>query len=210
MNDGVDELAGTGTSGPQLTTGPRLLKLGESIELRFSLPDGATHRDLAEMVRLGLFRRDLYHRLNVVTLQIPPLRERKEDLPLLVDRFLDQFGKEYGKPIRGVTRRAMNALLSHHWPGNVRELKNTIEGLVVFASSGARLDLDDLPEEVGGSPSTSPDLPIRVGMSLAEVERTMIEETLRSVGYDKPRAAQTLGIGLRTLYRKVKLYEIDC
>ena len=170
----------------------------------------ATHRNLEERVERGAFRQDLYYRLRVVALRVPPLRERREDIPLLVDEFLRTFNKEHGRRVTGITRGALQQLQTYDWPGNVRELRNAVEGMVVFAEGKRPLDASDLPQDVktaarGGEAAA---VSVPIGWSMAEVEKRFLEETLRAVGYDKPRAAETLGIGLRTLYRKLKEYEL--
>jgi DNA-binding NtrC family response regulator len=145
------------------------------------------------------------------TLRLPPLRERGEDLPLLVDRFLREMNREHGRRVTGVTRGALAHLAAHDWPGNVRELRSTLEGMVVFTEGRRPLDVSDLPLSLRQRPAASPGegtISLSLDMSLAEAEKRFMEETLRSVGYDRPRAAETLGIGLRTLYRKLKEYEI--
>jgi DNA-binding NtrC family response regulator len=169
----------------------------------------ATNKSLEELVARGRLREDLYDRLRVVTVRVPPLRERSEDIPLLAELFLREFNREHGRRVTGITRGALQQLLTYEWPGNVRELKNTMEGMVVFADGRRPLDVSDLPQDLQNARRadvTSVTLP--VGLSMAEVEKRFIEETLRSVRYDKPRAAEMLGIGLRTLYRKLKEYEI--
>ncbi len=170
----------------------------------------ATNRNLEAEVKSGRFREDLYYRLNVVTIELPPLRERREDIPLLVEAFIRELSGEHGKPIRGVTKGAMHALNRYHWPGNVRELKNAIEGMVLFAEPGQLLGVDDLPEFLLDSEGTDPGevVPVRVGMTLEEAERRLIAATYRTSGGNKRRAAATLGIGLRTLYRKLKEYDL--
>ena len=167
----------------------------------------ATNRDLGALVREGRFREDLYYRLNVASIHLPPLRERKSDIPLLVDEFIGQFAEENRKRIKGVTRGAMELLMQYDWPGNVRELRNLIEGMVVFGHDGEPLDVGDLPNHLRVQPSESRDLGLRVGMTMEEIEKRAIEETLKATGYDKQRTAQILGIGLRTLYRKMKQYQ---
>ena len=180
----------------------------------------ATNRALEELVRDERFRKDLYYRLNVVKIQVPALRQRREDIPLLVDAFIKEFNRENGKNIAGISRGAVRLLQRYDWPGNVRELKNTIEGMVVFAPNDAVLGAEDLPDNVleslgighisdriPESDSAFKRMKIPVGTSLAEVERIAIEETLRATGDDKAQAARTLQIGLRTLYRKLKEYK---
>ena len=168
----------------------------------------ATHRDLGAEVRAGRFREDLFYRLSVVHIRMPPLRERPEDIPLLVETFLRELNREHGRKVTGVTRGVLDRLLRYPWPGNVRELKNAIEGMVVFAEGRRALDVTDLPAAIREIESPSEQLQIAVGMTVEEVERRLIAATLRNTGYDKPRAAATLGIGLRTLYRKIQRYGI--
>jgi len=171
----------------------------------------ATNRDLEQQVKEGKFREDLYFRLNVVTIKLPPLRERKQDIPRLVEAFLREFNIEHEKYITGISRGAMDLLMQYHWTGNVRELKNTIEGMMVLSASGRLLDVSDLPEHILRQvelKTPAADIHVRVGMTMEEIEKIAIEHTLRSVGYDKQKAAEILGIGLRTLYRKQKRYQL--
>ena len=165
----------------------------------------ATNRDLAEEVRAGRFREDLFYRLSVVRVRMPPLRERPEDIPLLVEDFIREFDREHGRRVTGITRGVLDRLMRYPWPGNVRELRNTIEGMVVFAEGRRALDLSDLPDALREVESAGEKLELRVGMTVEEAERQLIAATLRHCGNDKPRAAAMLGIGLRTLYRKLKL-----
>ncbi|MEK7316332.1 MAG: sigma-54 dependent transcriptional regulator [Candidatus Eisenbacteria bacterium] len=167
----------------------------------------ATNRPLDVLVSRGEFREDLYYRLRVVLLEVPSLRERTEDVPLLVEAFIREFNREHVRKVSGITRGAMDRLIHYEWPGNVRELKNTIEELVIFTEGKRVLDVSDLPlalrQQRG---ATAPDLHLHVGMSMQEIERAAIEATMRTVAYDKQKAAKILGIGLRTLYRKLKEY----
>jgi DNA-binding NtrC family response regulator len=167
----------------------------------------ATNRRLDLMAARGQFREDLYYRLKVIQLEVPPLRDRREDIPLLVEAFIHEFDKEHGRKVTGVTRGVVDRMMEYEWPGNVRELRNTIEEMVIFAQGRRVLDVSDLPITIRQQRSTaSPAMPVSVGMSMNEIERAALEATLRSVGYDKQRAAKILGIGLRTLYRKQKEY----
>jgi DNA-binding NtrC family response regulator len=171
----------------------------------------ATNRDLEQQVKEGKFREDLFFRLNVVTIKLPPLRERKQDIPRLVEAFLREFNIEHEKYITGISRGAMDLLMQYRWPGNVRELKNAIEGMMVLSASGRMLDVSDLPEHILRQvelKTPAADIHVRVGMTMEEIEKIAIEHTLRSVGYDKQKAAEILGIGLRTLYRKQKRYQL--
>jgi DNA-binding NtrC family response regulator len=169
----------------------------------------ATNRSLEKMVEEGSFRDDLYYRLQVVNISVPPLRTRKEDIPLLVDFFIKESAEKNGRPSLGVTRNAVDALARYDWPGNVRELKNIIEGMVIMAKVDRPLDVSDIPEHVRQTtaPSVS-DIRLPAGATMAEVERIVIEETMKVSGYNKEICAKTLGIGLRTLYRKLKEYDI--
>jgi DNA-binding NtrC family response regulator len=169
----------------------------------------ASNRDLAESVAAGSFREDLYYRLNVATIHLPPLRDRKSDIPLLVDEFIGEFNAENKKKVSGLTRGAMELLMQYDWPGNVRELRNLVEGMVVFGRDGRPLDVGDLPTHIRTQASPHRDMHMRVGMTMTEVEKVAIEETLKATGYDKQRTAEMLEIGLRTLYRKMKQYEIS-
>jgi DNA-binding NtrC family response regulator len=164
----------------------------------------ATNRDLAAEVRGGRFREDLFYRLSVVRIHMPPLRERPEDVPLLVETFLREFAREHGRRVTGISRGVLDRLVHYSWPGNVRELRNTIEGMVVFAEGRRTLDLSDLPDALREVDSAGEKLELRVGMTVEEAERQLIAATLRHLGNDKPRTAAMLGIGLRTLYRKLK------
>ncbi|HEY2954671.1 MAG TPA: sigma-54 dependent transcriptional regulator [Candidatus Eisenbacteria bacterium] len=168
----------------------------------------ASNRDLAADVQSGRFREDLYSRLSVVRVEMPPLRERLEDIPLLTESFLREFNRDHGRRVTGITRGVLERLMAYPWPGNVRELSNAIEGMVVFAQGRRPLDLSDLPERLRSVETRSPRLELAVGMTVEEAERQLIAATLRATGQDKPRAAAMLGIGLRTLYRKIKQYGI--
>ena len=164
----------------------------------------ATHRDLESAIRTGGFRQDLYFRLNVVQLKLPPLRERKSDIPLLVNAFLEKFADPQ-KPPRTISEDAMRRLVAYDWPGNVRELENAVERAVALGS-GPILHLGDLPsnlQHVSGEslPDTDEVVP------LEEMERRAILRALRETGGDKLAAARLLGIGKTTLYRKLKLYQ---
>ena len=166
----------------------------------------AAPRDLASDVRAGRFRADLYERLSVVRVQMPPLRERREDIPLLVEAFVREYNREHGRKVTGITRGALERLMRHAWPGNVRELKNAIEGMILFVEGRRALDLSDLPEALREAESAGEKLELTVGMTLEEAERLLLAATLSHTGFDKPRAAAMLGMGLRTLYRKIKQY----
>ncbi|MFM8414013.1 MAG: sigma-54-dependent transcriptional regulator [Planctomycetota bacterium] len=176
----------------------------------------ATNRNLEEAIESGGFRSDLYHRLKVVTVAIPPLRERAGDIPLLIEHFVKQFAKRHGKSIRGVSLAARVKLGSYPWPGNVRQLRNVVESMVVV-DCDETLDVDDLPLElapdapaaaVAGPVEMNSGLQSLVGKPLEEVERIFIAETLKLTGGNREQAAALLGIGERTLYRKIKEYQL--
>ena len=214
----------------------------------------ATNRNLAAEIDSGRFRQDLYYRLSVVTVTIPALRERRDDIPLLVERFRDLFAEEHGRDVTGVTPGALAVLVAYSWPGNVRELKNVIESAVLF-SQGTKIDVTDLPDVVrrgsagsappviavpgllgGAAASAPPALPaapapplalsapaapeaipayaeavpvgaVLVGRTMAEIEKEAILATLEASGRNRRKAAERLGIGLRTLQRKLKEYQ---
>jgi DNA-binding NtrC family response regulator len=169
----------------------------------------ASNRPLDRAVVEGRFREDLLYRLKVVVIHLPPLRERKSDIPLLADHFLREFNAQNGKSVSGLTRGAMELLMQHDWPGNVRELRNLMEGMVVFGKDGKPLDVGDLPVEIRSKAPAPRTLSVPIGTTMSAIERQVIEETLKAFGYDKPKAAKALDIGLRTLYRKMKEYDID-
>ena len=128
----------------------------------------------------------------------------REDIPLLADEFIRQFAAENDKGLSGISARALDLLLEYGWPGNVRELKNCIEGMVVMCAHDGRLEVDDIPRYINRRERVLPGVGFRVGMSMEEIEKIAIQETLKAVGYDRRRAAEILKIGLSTLYRKEK------
>jgi DNA-binding NtrC family response regulator len=166
----------------------------------------STSRDLAGDVAAGRMRADLLERIAVVRIVVPPLRERREDVPFLVQAAIRAFNREHGRRITGITRGALERLVQHGWPGNVRELRTAIEGMVVAARGRRRIDLSDLPPALRDAGPRGEDLRLAVGMTIEEVERQLLLATLRTTGNDKRRAASMLGIGLRTLYRKIARY----
>ncbi len=173
----------------------------------------ATNQDLEALVEAGRFRRDLYHRLNVVSIRLPSLVERSQDIPILTDHFIKMFSKKHGKQIKGMTPAARHRLQTYNWPGNVRELRNVIESMVVVDYDGI-LDVDDLPEHLAGDNGRQVDpsnvsLAALVGRSMEELEKMFIAETLRATGGNREEAARMLGIGERTLYRKIKEYGLS-
>ncbi len=166
----------------------------------------ATNKDLKAEVEAGRFREDLYYRLNVIHLEVPPLRERKEDIPLLMAHFLETFNERNKRKVEGFTTRARSAMLAYDWPGNIRELGNCVESAVVLASKKL-IDLDDLPNNIR-SASLEERVVIPVGSSIEQAEKALIIATIASVGGNKSKAAETLGLARKTLYRKLEEYEI--
>ena len=163
----------------------------------------ATNRDLLSEVGAGRFREDLYYRLNVIAVTAPPLRARREDIPLLVDHFLLTYCAKNGKARMTVSRGALDRMLEYPWPGNVRELENVVERAVVL-SRGDTLTEQDLPESIASaSPAGPRALEFSLGTPLSEIELRVIRETLRHTKGDKSLAAQLLGISTRTIYRKL-------
>ncbi len=166
----------------------------------------ATNQDLRAAVKEGRFREDLYYRLNVIALRVPPLRERRDDIPLLAEHFLRLYGERNGRRLSGLSRPAAEALLRYDWPGNVRELENTIERAVVLCRTGA-VEIEDLPIEVRsgtGGVSDGKSVTFAIGTPLGEIERRVIHSTLAHVGGDKRLCAQLLGIATRTIYRRLE------
>jgi DNA-binding NtrC family response regulator len=187
----------------------------------------ASNEDLMKLVREGRFREDLYHRLNVISIQLPPLRERKEDIPLMIERFLQQFCQENGKPPRIFTHSAMKLLMDYDWPGNVRELENVVERAVVLSTQEA-MDLDLLPETVRTREIVRgvrlqlaeflPPLPGQVGAHgaapslfeiLEEVERRIIVDMLERTNWNQTEAAERFQVPLSTLNQKIKRLGIE-
>ena len=163
----------------------------------------ATNKNLAAMVKEGLFREDLYWRLNVITIELPGLKERREDIPNLVQHFINRFSKKNAKDVGGIESRAMEILLNYEWPGNVRELENVIERCVVLDKDGI-IGSDDLPKDLSKTAiSSNESVTIPLGTPLEEVERILMEETLKHTKGDKGLASKLLGISTRTLYRKM-------
>jgi len=184
----------------------------ELIDVDFRLI-AATNRDLEKEVAEGRFREDLYYRLKVVTLRIPGLRERPGDIAQLAEHFLALFCQEHGKPQKALSTGALELLTRYPWPGNVRQLRNVIESAVVF-SQGEEITPADLPVEVRESSAVSAaGAPVQAAAgeprTMADIERQAILETLDRTGGHRAKAADILGIGLRTLQRKLKEYKDD-
>jgi len=196
----------------------------ESIKVSVRLIS-ATNQDLLNAVAEKKFREDLYFRLQGVTIKVPPLRERREDIPLLVAHFLKEFAAKHNKPILGLAPEVRRVLAGYPWPGNVRELLNVIEGMVVLAR-GERLELEDIPDNIrqfgpvpialltsdkSGGPAQegAAQVEISAGMSIAQAEQQLIRKTLEFTNGNREQAAKILGIGARTLYRKLKEYNLS-
>jgi two-component system response regulator HydG len=184
----------------------RLQRVGGSIDVTVDARViAATNRDLEREVAEGRFRDDLFFRLNVVTITVPPLRERPEDVPLLVEHFLRLYAPEGAKP-KKISPRAMRLLMGHPWPGNVRELENAIQRSVVL-SRGETIFPEQLPPRVRAAESAEP--AAGAGRTMREVERDVIVKTLKETGGNRTKAAVILGISRRTLQNKIKEYGID-
>jgi DNA-binding NtrC family response regulator len=177
----------------------------------------ATNRDPMKAIGEGKLREDLYYRLNVFTIVLPPLRDRRDDIPMLARYFADEYGEKNGTPVSAIDSRALERLTAHPWPGNVRELKNAIERSALLAA-GRPILPEHLPVEVQGAtaavaaaPMESPNsemVSLPVGMSMDHAEREMIRTTLLHTSGNKTRAAKILGISLKTMHNKVKKYEL--
>jgi two-component system response regulator AtoC len=183
--------------------------LGESKSLRIdSRVIAATSRDLESDVEQGRFRQDLFYRLNVVRIRVPALRERRQDIPVLVDHFLESLRQALGKPVRGIADDALERLVAYSWPGNVRELENVIERAIILAE-GERITLRELPPNVvaperGTGRGAGGDLSLRRARKAVEAE--LIERALRATGGNRTQAARLLEISHRALLYKIKEY----
>ncbi|MFQ5504238.1 MAG: sigma 54-interacting transcriptional regulator, partial [Planctomycetota bacterium] len=173
----------------------------------------ATNKDLQAEVKTGAFRQDLYYRLHVITLTVPTLRDRADDIPLLAHYFLDHFGRQMGKALSGFSEDAMETLTEHSWPGNVRELKNAIEHSAILCSNGL-IKESHLPRWDGGVPGGKDMIPRDTfelppgDRSLRSMEKLLVERVLLETGWNISRAATRLGINRTTLYNKIKLYKL--
>ena len=223
--EGRFELANTGTlfldevADLSLVTQPKILRVlqeGEferlggtrtiQVEVRIV---AATNQDLADMVKEKRFREDLYYRLNVITVRVPPLRERHEDIRLLAQHYLRVYAAKNGRKLEGFSNEALERLESYAWPGNIRELENLIERMVLLARKD-RIEAEDLPEEIAGVKRPPRDAILGlVGTPLAEIEQRLLDETLRITGGNKTQAAKLLGIDVRTVARKLERREDD-
>jgi DNA-binding NtrC family response regulator len=194
----------------------RVLENGEVVRLGSNEPlrvdvrlISATNKKLDEMVAERQFREDLFFRINGMAIDLPPLRERREDIPLLLHFFMQQVAEKYHKEIEGVSPEAQQVLLSYSWPGNVRQLRNVVERMIVL-STGPTLGTQTLPPEIrpaGGEVIGG--MNNLVGISIEQAEKELIRNTLKLVNGNREQAARILGIGERTLYRKIKEYDLS-
>ncbi|MBO5125401.1 MAG: sigma-54-dependent Fis family transcriptional regulator [Spirochaetaceae bacterium] len=167
----------------------------------------ATNRNLEEEILQGRFREDLFYRLNVVHIQVPPLRERKDDIPLMLNAFLDEFNRENNKSITGFDSRSRSALYKYGWPGNIRQLRNCVESAVVMCS-GSQISLEDLPPTIRGAAEASV-IQVPMGITLAEAEKIIIQQNLAANQGNKSKTADVLDIGRKTLHRKLEEYQLE-
>ncbi|MFC1716260.1 sigma-54-dependent transcriptional regulator [Candidatus Poribacteria bacterium] len=184
----------------------KFMRLGGEVPIEVDVRIiSATNKDLAVEVESGRFREDLYYRLKVVTINVPLLREHRNDIPLFVNAFLHEYSKENNRDVSQIDREVMERLMNYDWPGNVRELRNTIESMVVMAVSD-KLELSDLPTNIRGAENSQPPSLAHSGMSMEEIEKEVIRKTLEDTGGNRTQAHKILGISLRTLHRKIQKY----
>ncbi len=181
-----------------------IMRLGDNRPIKVDVRIiAATHRNLAEEVREGRFREDLYYRLNVIEINIPPLRERKKDIPLLAHYFLKKFSRKMEKTVNGFQPAALEKLIAYPWPGNVRELENAIERAVILASQPLITEEDVILNSISESPG------IEAGMTLEEVSRVLLEKTLRANDGNKTKTAEAMGVSLRWVHYKMKEWGLN-
>ncbi|MBN1943985.1 MAG: sigma-54-dependent Fis family transcriptional regulator [Phycisphaerae bacterium] len=194
----------------------RVLESGEVVRVGANEPVrvdvrivSATNSDLADKVKNGGFRDDLYFRVKGATIDIPPLRRRREDIPILIEHFIQAANAAHGTKIRGVTPEVRRVLSAYPWPGNVRQLRNVVENMVVLAA-GDKLTVEDLPAEIHTPPAGADESQFAelAGISIEEAEKQLIRNTLKMLDGNREKAAEILGIGERTLYRKIKEYDL--
>jgi len=195
----------------------KITRLGANDELPINVRlVAATNADLQKFVQDGKFREDLYYRINVVSINLPPLRERSGDIPLLMEHFLRDLTKRTGRDAQGFSRAARKAILAYQWPGNIRQLRNTIERMLVLDNDGV-LDIDGLPPEIAvlvkdQLPDADEEMPSGadglIGRPMTEVEKYYIQRALDLTDGNREEASRMLEIGERTLYRKIKEYEL--
>jgi two-component system response regulator HydG len=195
----------------------RVLENGEIVRVGANEPVrvdvriiSATNSDLAQRVRDKKFRDDLYFRIKGATLDVPALRSRREDIPPLIEHFIKIAGHEHASGVKGITPDAKRVLMAYPWPGNIRQLRNVIENMVVLAQ-GVRLGVEDLPPDIYQPPAeaVNQQMGTLAGISLQEAEKELIRNTLKMVSNNRQEAADILGIGERTLYRKIREYGLE-
>ena len=197
--------------------GRKITRVGSNDEVDVNVRlVAATNADLKESVASGKFREDLYFRLNVVRITLPPLRERVADIPLLIDHFRKLLADIHGREVPNLSRAARHSLVTYDWPGNIRQLRNVIESMLVCDIDGL-LDIDDLPEEIRPAAGSIPEADLGemafgadqlIGKKLDEVEKFYMQRALEVTKGNREEAATLLGIGERTLYRKIKEYQL--
>jgi DNA-binding NtrC family response regulator len=171
----------------------------------------ATNRNLEEKVRQGIFRLDLLYRLNVFTIHVPPLRERRDDIPQLADYFIAKYNKALGVNVTGITRQAIGKLMQYEWPGNIRDLENALQSAMILSQNGA-IDVAQLPMRVKGYPTSleaellGDDEASAIRKTSSSAEKNLIEETLKQCGYSRTATAEALRISRKTLFNKMKKY----
>jgi transcriptional regulator with PAS, ATPase and Fis domain len=187
-------------------------RVGESHTVKIDVRViAATHSDLTKMVAEGTFREDLFYRLNVIPVQLPPLRERREDIPLLVQHFIERLIAESGRPPLTMSQEAMRHLMAYHWPGNIRQLENAVERAIAFTMGRAQIDLTDLPPEIQNQPAAGadaqvwfPDEGIDFARYIEAVELSLIRRSLERTRGNKRQAAKLLNLKRTTLIEKLK------
>jgi transcriptional regulator with PAS, ATPase and Fis domain len=184
----------------------RILRLGASKDLPIDVRVfAASNRSLRQAIREGRLREDLYYRLNVYTIELPPLRDRLEDLPLLVGHFIQEFNQEHKKSVQGIGQDCLDALRTHSWPGNVRELRNVIQRAVIKCRSQV-LSAGDLPADSVPKHGPEARFTVQIGSSVYDVERELIVRTIAHAGGNKTRASDILGMSRRNLYNRLNGY----
>jgi transcriptional regulator with PAS, ATPase and Fis domain len=188
----------------------KVRRLGGSQEFAFDVRViVATNREPLEAIREGRLREDLYYRLNVFSVALPPLRERQDDIPILAQRFITEFNRKHRLSIEGITEEATGLLQAYSWPGNVRELRNIVERAVVLAKS-EWIDGVALPPYIRAVARPTQKLVLDVGaVTMADAERELLTRTLELTGNNKAEAARQLGVDVKTIYNKVKSYKIE-
>ncbi len=185
----------------------RIMRLGSTSETEVDVRlVAATNRNLSEEVSKGNFREDLYYRLKVVELKLPPLRERREDIPLLIRHFITELSAELERPVQDISTEALEMMKGYSWPGNVRELRNTLESIIVLLLKEI-IEASDLPEFISGHSESQ--AVIQPGMTMAEIEKEAIRRTLQHTNGNRTHASKILQISVRTLQRKIAEYELE-